>query len=76
MKAIRKSPKYLKTFLKWLKQHIRYGVKCSNFGMDQVKCRTKGGLSFTMKMKSWNKIPKSIRQRLGKTVLSTNLYYR
>ncbi|CAI6352346.1 unnamed protein product [Macrosiphum euphorbiae] len=71
--AIRNLPSNLKRFMKWLQKHIRHGIKCFRWGIDQMKCRTLGGLNIKMKMNSWNKLPTCIQKRWYKTVLDTKL---
>lgn len=63
---MKKSPHNVKIFLKWIKEHIKYGIKCTDFGVHMMKCRTKGGLNIKINMDVWKQIPSFIKNRWTK----------
>lgn len=73
---MKKSRGYLKRFLNWVKKHIKYGIQCTEYGLNQMKCRTLGGLTKVISMKNWKRIPPFLRKRWTKTTSTTSLYFR
>ncbi|XP_003245040.1 uncharacterized protein LOC100572096 [Acyrthosiphon pisum] len=71
--VMRRLPSNLKRFMKWLQKHIRYGIKCFHWGINQMRCRTLGGLNTNIKMDSWNKLPNFIKKRLYKPAYGPQL---
>jgi len=73
---MKKSRGYVKIFLNWVMKHIKYGIQCSKYGLNQMKCRTLGGLTKLISMKNWKRIPSFLRNRWTITTLTTSVYYR
>lgn len=66
-------PECTKNFLTWIKDNIKDEIRCTDEGVDPMKCETKEGSTIETNLEVWNQLPLSIRDQWSMTTINKNL---
>lgn len=73
MDILKNSPECTQTFLTWIKENIQDGIRCTNVGLDPMKCETKSGSNIETNLEVWDQLPSSIRDQWNISTVGDDL---